>query len=172
VIVLVGRGEDQATWTESKRDGSVALITAGAAALFEGEEESLVVSEGGAVAAGAGPLAAGDGFAYSLEREWLVRTSVTEGSSEALFSAEEAFAFIAYDGAYFGATQGGVLSYAPLALDSVEPVALEQRGTFDDDDYPATIGLDQDAVYWLAGSDPALRASDGDPLALFRTCRP
>ena len=48
---------------------------------------------------------------------------------------------------------------------------IEQRGRFDDDDYNGFIAADEDAVYWKAGADPSMRTSDGDPLALFRTCR-
>jgi hypothetical protein len=32
--------------------------------------------------------------------------------------------------------------------------------------------IDGDAVYWQAGADPDLRTSDGEALALIRTCHP
>ena len=62
--------------------------------------------------------------------------------------------------------------YARVWPEPTEPTPIERRGKFDDDDYVSIIGLDDDAVYWLAGSDPAFRTEDSDPLALYRTCRP
>jgi hypothetical protein len=169
---LVGRNDDEATWVVSKRDGLISLVTAGAGDVFDGEREPLEVSAGGAVVAHSGTLDAGDGYTYSIDAYWFVRTPTTGGSSEALFPIEEASTFIPFDGAYFGVTREGLLSYVPLATEPTEPTPIEQRGAFDDEDYPATMGLDEDAIYWFAGSDSTLRTSDDDPLALFRTCRP
>jgi hypothetical protein len=172
VFVLVGMRAEQTTWSVSKADGSVSLIDVGVASPFDAETEPFVVSEHGAVVDAEGPLPAEDGFTYALEGEWLVRTPSTGGSAEPLFSADRTFAFIVFDGAYVGVTDTGVLTHAWLTDEPVEPVALEQRGAFDDDDYAAIQGIDEDAAYWSAGSDPLLRTSDGDPLALYRTCRP
>lgn len=174
VFVLVGSGEQQAIWAVSKRDASLSFVTASAASVFDlDEEDPLTVSTGGAVVDGRGALNAGDGFMYEMDRtDTLVRTPIAGGPGQALFSVSGLFVFITFDGAYFDVTGEGLLSYAALSDEPVTRVALEQRGSFDDDDYSETLGVDRDAVYWFAGSETALRTSDGDPLALFRTCRP
>lgn len=174
VFVLVGQGEEQAIWAVNKRDASLSFVTAGAASLFDLDEDNpLAVSTGGAVVDGASALNAGDGFRYEMDRTGtLIRTPIAGGPGQALFSVSGLFAFITFDGAYFDVTDDGLLSHAALFDEPVTRVALEQRGSFDDDDYSAIMGIDRDAVYWFAGSEPALRTSDGDPLALFRTCRP
>ena len=65
----------------------------------------------------------------------------------------------------------GELWYARVAPTPTVPVLLERRGRYDDDDYEGLIAADEDAVYWIAGVDPTMRTTDGDPLALFRACR-
>jgi hypothetical protein len=173
VFVLVGRGAEQAIWAVNKRDASLSFVTAGAAGLFDHDEDDpLAISTGGAVVDRLRALNAGDGFMYEYRTETLIRTPIAGGPSQALFSVTGLVAFITFDGAYFDVTDDGLLSHAALSEEPVTRVALEQRGSFDDDDYSAIMGIDRDAVYWFAGSEPALRTSDGDPLALFRTCRP
>lgn len=70
------------------------------------------------------------------------------------------------DGVTYSTSSTGELTLTHAAVTTV----VERRGHWDDDDYRSFIAVDADAVYWLAG--PLLDGtSDGDPLALFRTCR-
>ncbi len=70
---------------------------------------------------------------------------------------------------YFSNTDGE-LWRVPIRETIGEPTVLETRGGYDDDDYEGWVTADDTAIYWLAGPTAGQRASDDDPVAVFRTC--
>jgi hypothetical protein len=110
-----------------------------------------------------------------VERDALVRIPDEGGPAEHLFEFIDElvpFTLIVDDSECYLTDGHGTLWRAEVWPVATDPVLVEQRGAFDDDDRCEVIGIDDDAVYWFAGVDPALRSSDGVPIGLYRTCRP
>src|SRR5690606_31819457 len=84
---------------------------------------------------------------------------------------DEELEAIVIDQELYAVSDRGRLWFAALSSSEQQPRILEQRGAYDDDDYASHIAVDADAVYWQAGVGTAQRTTDGDPLALYRSCR-
>ena len=73
---------------------------------------------------------------------------------------------------FYATSSAGALWHGRLAPEVVAPVIIEQRGSYDDDDYGPLLGVDEQAVYWLARPlGPESARSDEAPVLLFRSCR-
>lgn len=82
---------------------------------------------------------------------------------------EDSPAAIVGDYVYFSNSKGE-LWQLPVNESLGAPTVLETRGSFDNDDYIPWLDIDANAAYWLAGPTPGERASDDDPVSIFRTC--
>jgi hypothetical protein len=82
---------------------------------------------------------------------------------------EDSPAAIVGDYVYFSNSKGE-LWRLPVDEALGDPTLLETRGSFDNDDYNSWMQTDATALYWLAGPTPGERASDDDPVSIFRTC--
>lgn len=99
-----------------------------------------------------------------------VAPTETERSRLAAVTESEQWGGVVVDGDLYASSNLGRLWVVPRSPD--EPARmLEQHGSYDDDDYNPPIQVDADAVYWQAGVDFVERTTDGDPLALYRSCR-
>ncbi|MBN2715237.1 MAG: hypothetical protein JXX14_05240 [Deltaproteobacteria bacterium] len=78
-------------------------------------------------------------------------------------------AAIVGDYVYFSNSMGE-LWQLPVNESLEGPTVLEARGRFDNDDYNSWMQTDATAIYWLAGPTPGVRASDDDPVSIYRTC--
>lgn len=170
-----GSGRNE-IWSVDKRAGAYQLLTVGSATFFPDPLlEDAVVTSGGVVAYGSRACDGRDGYTYVVEGDELVRIPNNGGAAQPLFQFSDAlspFALIVHDSECYFTAPDGTLWHAEVWPVATDPVLVEQRGAYDDDDYIEVIGMDEDAVYWFAGADPTLRTSDGDPIALYRTCRP
>lgn len=77
---------------------------------------------------------------------------------------------VVVDNEFYAASDTGQLWVLDLSDDSA-PRVIDRHGAYDDDDYEPLILVDSEAVYWQAGVDFVQRTTDGDPIALYRSCR-
>ncbi len=173
VLLWVG----EMAWSVDKATGALSILESLDRGFFEREDSDYTATSAGVVShRNYGPRDFGDGYIYEVSDGWLTRVSNNGGAMEPLFekpSTETFEAFVVFDSEFYGTNEDGELWHARVLPEPTAAVLLEQRGTWDDDDYSALIGMDRDAVYWEAGADIKLRTINGDdPLALYRTCRP
>jgi len=120
----------------------------------------------------ASALQASGDFVYFSHEDDIYRLTENGSSLEIIGDTREAGdgAFTVTESTVFWSGDKGIL-YANDNADG-DPLGetLDQRGAWDNDDYEPMIAADDVAVYWVAGPDPAVRSSDGDPLSLFVAC--
>jgi hypothetical protein len=150
-------------WAIDKRTGAVSLLPEGSP-----EPESapgVVVSSEATFES--------DGLGYYVTFDGIV-VGQTEAGFEALFRLPEmsdSYALAVAGSDVYVTTTRGALFRGAAGVPAQEPVLVDQRGTMDGDDYTLMLGVDDDAVYWLAGPFSDARIQDTDPLTLYRTCR-
>jgi hypothetical protein len=163
------RNVPDAIWGVDKEAGGYALVSHTEAV------DILSAPVGGTVSLERDDVFESEEYIYSREEQWLVRSGFGAEGPEPLFeipeSGDDAMVFLVIQNEFYSTSSEGALWYAKVAPSPTEPAIIEERGRYDDDDYTGFIAADEDAVYWKAGADPSMRTSDGDPLALFRTCR-
>ncbi len=126
------------------------------------------------------PCGGGDGYIYDTRDGSLFRrpenAPAKKESDEFVFDYTHTggmSVFLVFDSDFYASNESGELWHAKVWPEPTEPVLVEKRGAWDDDDYSSIMGIDNDAVYWTAGANPEQRASgSGLELALYRTCRP
>jgi len=179
ILIWVGSNRGTA-WRVAKTTGGLTFVPTLNVDFFQQAQLNSPITSAGFVAHHRSrPCGGGDNFIYDTKDGRLIRRpqgALAEEGEKDLFEFPQTGGTSVYlvSGSDFYATgELGDLWHAKVWPKPTEPVLVEDRGAWDDDDYSSLIGIDHDAVYWTAGASPDRRASSGGvPLALYRTCRP
>ena len=112
-----------------------------------------------------------DSYGY----ESLMRVSITGGVPELVIQDIPDFdmddeEFVVADNVFYWGTRFGKLRMISLGDPQKKEVLLAQRGTYDlGDDFSCWIGIDEDALYWTAGTTEGVYVKENGNMGLFRT---
>jgi hypothetical protein len=109
---------------------------------------------------------------YFDDDDGVVRVPKLGGAAEVVvaFSTDEAFGFEVVGQHVYWTSSDGTLSRSPANPSTAPTELLEQRGSFDDDDYSPLLEVDDERIYWQAGPVVGEHRSDREPLGLYYRC--
>jgi hypothetical protein len=120
----------------------------------------------------AGPIRPTPEHVYYFDDEaGVVRVPRSGGTTQLVvaFAGDEAFGFEVVGEHVYWTSSDGTLSRSPATPGATSEL-LEQRGSFDDDDYRPLLEVDAMRIYWQAGPVVGEHRSDREPLGLYYRC--